>query len=63
MIKVGDKYILHSENGLDYNIEVVNVNHFRPEDEVYGCDVFCGGVYAGDIMFFGEDFFAKCEKQ
>lgn len=29
MAKVGDKYILHSANGMNYDIEVVNVNDFR----------------------------------
>ena len=63
MAKVGDKYVLHSINGMDYDIEIINVNYFRPPDEIYGADVYDGnGVYAGDIMFFGEDFLAKCEK-
>ena len=28
-IKVGDKFILHSTDGNDYDIEVINVNLFR----------------------------------
>lgn len=60
MIKVGDKFILHSSNGMDYKIEVISDNDFRPPEERYGCDVYDGnGVYAGDVMFFGEDFFAQ----
>lgn len=62
-VKVGDKYILHSENGMDYNIEIVSVNDFRPDDSKYGADVYDGnGIYAGDVMFFGDDFLQKCEK-
>ena len=63
MIKVGDKYILHSSNGMDYSIEVVNVNDFREPSLKYGIDVYdCNGTYAGDVMFVGEDFLSKCEK-
>lgn len=63
MVKVGDKYILHSENGMDYSIEIVNINNFREPDAKYGADVYDGnGVYAGDVMFFGDDFLNKCEK-
>lgn len=63
MINIGDKYILHSENGHDYDIEVVNINYFRPPDMTYACDVYDdNGIYAGDVMFFGEEFFDKCEK-
>lgn len=63
MVRVGDKYILHSENGMDYDITIVNVNNFRPADTRYGADVYDGnGVYAGDVMFFGDDFLKKCEK-
>lgn len=63
MIKVGDKYILHSTNGMDYNIEVVNVNDFREPSLKYGVDVYdSNGTYAGDVMFVGEDFLSKCER-
>lgn len=63
MAKVGDKYILHSSNGMDYDIEIVNVNNMREPDMKYGADVYDGnGVYAGDVMFFGDDFLNKCEK-
>ena len=62
-VKVGDKYILHSENGMDYNIKIVSINDFRPDDSKYGADVYDGnGIYAGDVMFFGDDFLQKCEK-
>lgn len=63
MAKVGDKYILHSSNGMDYDIEIINVNNFRPPEEKYGANVYDGnGVYAGDVMFFGDDFLRQCEK-
>ena len=63
MAKVGDKYILHDSNGMDYNIKVVNVNDFREPSLKYGIDVYDGnGTYAGDVMFVGENFLSKCEK-
>lgn len=63
MAKVGDKYILHSSNGMDYNIEIINVNDCREPSMKYGADVYDGnGVYAGDVMFFDDDFLNKCEK-
>ena len=63
MAKVRDKFILHSSNGMDYNIEVINVNNFREPDMKYGVEVYDGnGIYAGDVMFVGESFLRKCEK-
>lgn len=63
MAKVGDKYVLHSSNGMDYDIEVVNVNNFREPDMKYGVDVHdVNGIYAGDVMFVGESFLSQCEK-
>ena len=57
-IKVGDTYIFHSSNGMDYKICVVNINNFRDSSSKYGCDVYDGnGNYAGDVMFLGDDFF------
>ena len=62
-VSVGDKYILYSANGMDYNIKIVNINDFRPDNERYSADVYDGnGNYAGDVMFFGDDFLQKCEK-
>lgn len=62
MAKVGQKYVFHSENGMDYKIHIVNVNDFREPSMKYGADVWDGnGVYAGDVMFFGDDFIEKCE--
>ena len=62
-VKVGDKYILHSENGMDYSIKIININNFRPDNSKYGADIFdSNGNYAGDVIFFGDDFLKKCEK-
>ena len=63
MVNVGDNYILHSSNGMDYSIEVVNVNDFREPSMKYGIDMYDGnGTYAGDVLFVGESFFSNCEK-
>lgn len=63
MVNVGDKFIFNSENGMQYKIEIVNVNHYREPSMIYGADIYdCNGVYAGDVMFFGEDFIQKCVK-
>lgn len=63
MVNVGDKFILHSSNGMDYSIEVINMNDYREPDMKYGIDVYDGnGTYAGDVMFVGESFLNKCEK-
>ena len=59
-MNIGDKYILHSENGMDYIIEIVSINEFREPSMKYGVDVWDGnGNYAGDVTFFGDDFFEK----
>lgn len=63
MVNVGDKFILHSSNGMDYIIEVINVNDFREPSMRYGIDVCDGnGVYADDVMFVDDAFLNKCEK-
>lgn len=61
MVEVGDRYILNSQNGLCYDIEVVNINHFREIDRIYAIDVYHKGtnVY-GDVMFVGDEFINKC---
>lgn len=59
-MNVGDKFILHSENGRDYTIEIVNVNEFREPSLRYAADVWDDeGNYLGDVMFFGDEFFEK----
>ena len=63
MAKVGDKFILHSSNGMDYSIEVINVSNFREPSMKYGLEVYDGnGVYAGDVMFADDAFLNQCEK-
>ena len=63
MVKVGDGYILHSDNGMDYRIVIININHYREPNAIYGA-IMCdnNGIYAEDIIFFGNDFINKCEK-
>ena len=57
-IKVDDKFVLHSANGKDYKITIVNVNDYRPPNQRYAVDVYNDqGHYPGDIMFIGDDFF------
>jgi hypothetical protein len=61
MVEVGDRYILNSENGLCYDVEIVNVNHFREPDRIYAIDVYHKGtsIYR-DVVFVGDDFINKC---
>ena len=63
MVQVGDRYVLHSNNGMDYSIIIVNINHYREPSAIYGASI-CdeNGVYAKDIVFFDDDFLSKCEK-
>lgn len=59
-IKLNDEFILHSKNGMDYKIIVVNINDFREPSMKYGLDVWDGnGVYAGDVLFVGDSFFSN----
>lgn len=61
-VEVGDKFILHSKNGLDYEIEIVNVNMNRPPDQIYAIDMWFNGqeVY-DDVVFVGDEFIGMCE--
>ncbi len=61
-VKVGDRFILHSTNGLDYEIEIVNVNMYRPPDQIYAIDMWLNGqeVY-DDVIFVGDEFIGMCE--
>ena len=57
-IKVGDKFILHSTDGNDYDIKVINVNLCREPDMKYALDVrFNGEPISNDVFFKGDDFF------
>lgn len=63
-IKVNDKFILHTTNGMDYRINVININKYRESSMKYACDIWDGnGVYAGDVSFVGDDFFNDYEEQ
>lgn len=63
-IKVNDKFILHTTNGMDYRINVININKYREPSMKYACDIWDGnGVYAGDVSFVGDDFFNNHESQ
>ena len=63
MAKVGDKFILHSVNGMDYDIEVVNVSNYREPSMKYGIDMYDGnGTYVGDVLFVDDSFLSQCEK-
>lgn len=61
-VEVGDKFILHSKNGLDYEIEIVNVNMNRPPDQIYAIDMWFNGqeVY-DDVVFVGDEFIGMCK--
>lgn len=57
-IKINDKFVFRSENGMDYRIKVINMSNYREPSMKYGCDVWDGnGNYAGDVTFVGDDFF------
>jgi hypothetical protein len=57
---VGDKFILHSENGKNYTIEIVNVNEYREPSLKYAVDTWDDeGNHPEDVMFFGDEFFEK----
>lgn len=57
-IRINDTFLFHSSNGMNYKIRIVNINSYREPSERYACDVWDGnGNYAGDVMFFGDDFF------
>jgi hypothetical protein len=63
MAKVGDIYILRSEDNIGYKIKIVNVNDFREPNMKYAIDVYNGnGMHFDDVMFVGDEFLAKCEK-
>ena len=63
-VKVGNKFIFHSKNGMDYQIEIVSINEFRDPSMKYGCDIWDGnGTYAGDVTFVGDDFFNNYKNQ
>ena len=65
-IKPRDKFILHSENGKNYKVTVINVNYFREPSMVYALNIVApdgADFYEtyGDWFFCGESFFKNCE--
>ena len=63
-VKVGDKFILHSQDGHDYKMEIVNINEFREPDMKYAFDAYdeAGNSISNDVMFCGDGLLNKCEK-
>jgi len=63
-IKVNDKFVFHSESGMNYQIKVININNYREPSMKYACDIWDGnGNYAGDVTFVGDDFFNNYEER
>lgn len=65
MAKVGDKYIFHL-NGVDYRIDIVNVNDYREPSMKYDIvllyDENGEHVWAEDVLVcIGDDFLYQCE--
>lgn len=60
--KVGDHYILHSEDGNDYDIKIINVNEYRPPDMLYATNVYCNGKSCYDDIVFLSDYFFESQK-
>lgn len=57
-IKVGNVFILDSEDGNKYEVVVVNVNPYREPNMQYACDVYLNGIHVGDdCVFVGDKFF------
>lgn len=62
-IRVGDKFILHSSDGIGYGLVVENINDHRPPDEKYAVTSSGpAGVYP-DFLFYGDDFFEKWKER
>lgn len=64
----GDILELHSENGLIYKVEILNINEYRPPEMKYACNIIDpnGNSYFstyGDYYFCGDDFIQKLEKK
>ena len=63
-VNVGDKFILHSQDGHDYAIEIVNINDFREPDMKYAFDAYDekGNPISNDVLFCGDELLNKCER-
>lgn len=60
----GDKLILHSKDGHDYDVYIVNVNECRPPEMWYALDIYNDQKQcctSDDYFFCGEDWLAQCE--
>ena len=66
-VKVNDELILHSKNGKDYLIKIININEYRDPDMKYACDLMVDGVWYtdayGDYYFCGDEFIQQCERK
>ena len=62
--KEGDRLILHSIDGNDYEIEIVNVNPYRPPDMIYAIDISINGhPQNDDVIFVPEEVLDEFEKE
>lgn len=67
-VSKGDILELHSENGLIYKVEILNINEYRPPEVKYACDIIdpYGNSYFStykDYYFCGDDFIQKLKKK
>ena len=64
-VKVGDELILHSSNGKDYPVKIININEYRPPETKYAVDIYSEGTWYSDAMndyyFCGDDLIEKWE--
>lgn len=61
--KERDEFILHSENGKDYKLCIININNCRPPDMIYALDVWDeDGTPFIDEVFVGKEVLDKCER-
>ena len=58
-IEVGDKFMLHVPNSTPWNIEVININEYRPPDEKYAVDISTASQPIFETLFCGDDFFTQ----
>ena len=65
-IKVKDKLLLHSSNGMTYKVIVENINEFRPPNMKYAVNMIDGNGNSyfekyNSLYFCGDDFIKQCE--
>lgn len=58
-IRVGDRFIFHSSNGIGYTLIVKNISYHRPPDEKYATTSRGPAGEYPDFLFYGDDFFEK----